>query len=715
MKRISRSVLVTFFGRVSCSISWVAHICLALLAVSAPAAVAPPAPQFSIPGGVFTNDVALTLASGEPGAAIRYTLDGSVPTASSPVFSAPVVLTNSTVVRARLLAVGKPPGELAVQSYLFLGSDLADFTSNLPILLVTSLGQEIPKDDRILASTRVIVPNGGRTALSGAADFDGRALINLRGRASLRYPKRSYTLKAVDAQDDATKLIILGMPKESDWVLYAPYPDKTLMRDVLAYDLSNRIGRWAPRTQFVELFLNESGGRISRRDYLGVYVFEEKVKRDKGRVNLAGLGPEDNAEPQLTGGYIFKKDHGEGDVGPMQEGGPAFQASSSGKFGFPTGPGGFPGDPAGFQPSYRGKSSSTSSSSSSSRSSRASRDGMVTNRVGFPTTRQLSPASRTVIRSDDEDDYMEVSESEKHFDYFRTVQTNKFYYVDPEPDELTAVQRAWLKTYVNRCEAALYGHDFRDRTKGYADYIDIEAFIDYHLLVEVTKNVDGFRFSTFYHKDRGGKIRMGPLWDWNLSFGNCNGKQGYLAEGWLWPQLDDKEYSWFRRLFEDPDFSQRYVDRWSELRMTAFATSNLLGRIDSFAAELGESQARNFERWPILGVTVNPNWFVGDTYADEVKWLKEWTSNRLDWIERQFLTPPTVAVEAGNTVSLSAGKGKVLYTLDDTDPRAAGGGVAPQAVEFANAIHLKPGKVLKARAMQDGRWGGLTIRRASQP
>jgi hypothetical protein len=106
---------------------------------------------------------------------------------------------------------------------------------------------------------------------------------------------------------------------------------------------------------------------------------------------------------------------------------------------------------------------------------------------------------------------------------------------------------------VNRCEAALYGPDFRDPEKGYAAFIDVDAFIDYHLLIEVTKNVDGFRFSTFYHKDRGGKIRMGPLWDWNLSFGNCNGKQGFMAEGWLWPQLDDKEYSWFRRLFEDPD------------------------------------------------------------------------------------------------------------------------------------------------------------------
>ena len=204
---------------------------------------------------------------------------------------------------------------------------------------------------------------------------------------------------------------------------------------------------------------------------------------------------------------------------------------------------------------------------------------------------------------------------------------------------------------------------------------------------------------------------MGPLWDWNLSFGNCNGKQGYMAEGWLWPQLDDKEYSWFRRLFEDPEFAQRYVDRWSELRATVLATTNLLGRIDSIAAELGEAQARNFDRWPILGVTVAPNWFVGDTYAEEVKWMKEWTSNRLDWIERQFLSPPVLSVQAGDAVSLSARKGKILYTLDGSDPRTPGGGAALGALEYVNSFKLEAGKVLEARAMQDGRWSGLTIRR----
>src|SRR5207244_3850543 len=182
--------------------------------------------------------------------------------------------------------------------------------------------------------------------------------------------------------------------------------------------------------------------------------------------------------------------------------------------------------------------------------------------------------------------------------------TNDFYYVYPEVDEITAPQRAWLLGYLNKFESVLSGKNFTDPAAGYRAYIDPASFIDHHIIVEATKNVDGFRFSTFYHKDRGGKIRMGPIWDWNLSLGNVNGKQGWMPQYWYWPQLDDHQYTWFRRLFQDPDFGQKYVDRWAVLRTNVFATSNILARIDAWAAMLNEAQGRNFQRWPILGRTV---------------------------------------------------------------------------------------------------------------
>src|SRR6185503_10458592 len=127
--------------------------------------------------------------------------------------------------------------------------------------------------------------------------------------------------------------------------------------------------------------------------------------------------------------------------------------------------------------------------------------------------------------------------------------------------------------------------------------------------------------------------------DWNLSFGNCNAKQGYLPEWWLWPQLDDKQYSWFRRLFEDPDFSQRYVDRWGELRTNLFAVARLWTRVDAMAAALREPAARNFNRWPVLETNITTEPIVGKTYEDQISYLKTWTSNRLAWVNAQFVPP----------------------------------------------------------------------------
>jgi hypothetical protein len=241
-------------------------------------------------------------------------------------------------------------------------------------------------------------------------------------------------------------------------------------------------------------------------------------------------------------------------------------------------------------------------------------------------------------------------------------------------------------------------------TNGYRAYIDPDSFIDHHLLVEVTKNVDGFRFSTFFYKDRGGKINMGPVWDWNLSFGNASGKQGYMPEHWLWPQLDDQQYSWFRRLFEDPDFAQRYVDRWAQLRTNIFATSNVFGRIDAMAAQLKEAQARNFAKWEIMGVDISPNYFVGGTYAEEIDWMKEWTGKRLAWIEAQFIPAPQILRTTRVEIKSVGPNAKVYYTEDGNDPRAPGGEPAGGAKEYQAPIApAKAGKII-ARTRSGARW-----------
>src|SRR5947209_7166665 len=237
---------------------------------------------------------------------------------------------------------------------------------------------------------------------------------------------------------------------------------------------------------------------------------------------------------------------------------------------------------------------------------------------------------------------------------FVSSRSNAFFYVEPKPARITVAQRAWLTNFLNNFEQALYGPDFRHPTKGYATYIDADSFIDHHLIVEATKNIDGFRFSTFFSKERGGKLKMEPIWDWDLAFGNANGKQGDQVEHWYWPQLDDHQYSWFRRLFDDPDFGQRYVDRWAVLRGTVLATTNLIRRVETLATLLKEPAARNFERWPILGQTINTEPFAGKTYDQEIIYLEGWLSNRLAWVSAQFLPAPVPqSVESAGITSSS--------------------------------------------------------------
>lgn len=670
-----------------------------------------PSPEFSLPGGVFTSNLMVRVESPVAGARVLCTLDGSEPGDSTPPLAGPLTVTNSVLLRARLQLPGKGLGPTRSETYFLLDEGLRNFSSDLPLAIVHTAGRELSRDRKDPAAFRLMDLNGRRVSLQGPGSYDGRVMINIRGRASLRYPKRSYTLKLVDEEGEDRGESLLGMPSDEDWILYAPYPDKTLMRDALAYEISRNMGHWAPRTRFIELFVTEGRARLSREDYVGVYVLEERLKRHPERVAIHKLSPGETDEPSVSGGYILKKDHVDrGYFGPPDLlGGGNGMMSSSSRNGFPTPPGGFPADPAGFLPTYRSNTRGRDTSdngpvgSSSRRIQRRFSD--LPGSLTAPVLRDAEGGARSSYSDEEGNEYLEHLEE----GFATGVHTNQLYYVEPEEDEITAVQKAWLKRYMDSLESALYGTNFLDPAAGYRAYLDPRSFIDYHLIVEVTKNVDGHRFSTFYSKDRGGRLQAQPIWDWNLSFGNCNGKQGWMPERWLWPQLSDQEYLYFRRLFEDPDFGQAYVDRWGELRSTAFSATNLLGRIDAMTRQLHESQGRNFERWPILGKGVNPNWYVGETYEEEVNWMKEWLSKRLAWIDAQFVPAPVVRRVRGKegSVGLEWGAqaaGELLYTIDGTDPRSPGGTPSPSARKGPGPQALSQGSRLVARVRVDERW-----------
>ena len=172
--------------------------------------------------------------------------------------------------------------------------------SNLPILLLDTHGQEIFTEPKVAADIKII--DHGTGFLNHPSDtdyaFSGKIMTELQGFTGPYYPKKNYDFDVVDNDSVEIDTVLLGLPAENDFILKAEYLDLSLMKNTITYEMSRRMGHYAPRTMFCELMLNG--------EYLGVYTLTEKVKRDENRVDIADLKPEDIAGDELTGGYIIE-------------------------------------------------------------------------------------------------------------------------------------------------------------------------------------------------------------------------------------------------------------------------------------------------------------------------------------------------------------------------------------------------------------------------
>ena len=533
-----------------------------------------PEPRFSVTSKTFTGTLAVTLSSPLlPGAQIRYTTDRTVPTATSTLYSGPINLTNTTVIRARAFATGRAPSPVVSHTYFALDASVSSFSSNLPVVVLDTFGVGVGSlSETTLSPVSAYfidtAVEDGRAEMLDAPNFTGRGGLRLRGQTSQGMPKKPFAFETWDENNQDKEVSILGMPKESDWVLMNPFSEKTLMQNYLAYMWSNRIGQYAVRTRFVEVFVNQStGSKVDYAgDYQGVYIFMERIKIDDDRVDIAKLGPSDNAEPDITGGYIWKKDKWD-----------------AGEIGFNAG-----------------------------------------------------------------------------------NQTYQFF--EPSQAEITFEQEQYLTNYINEFYSVLQGPNFADPVNGYAKYIDVDSWIDHHIMVELTKNIDGFRLSTYYHKDRNGKIKMGPIWDYNLSLGNADYNNGWLSTGWYHDVLGDGEYPYWRRLFQDPNFAQKYIDRWQELRQDELSTARLMADIDALTNLLSDGNGnypvgnnptqvsnnpivRNYKKWQVLANDEWPNWFVNPSWIEHVNWTKNWLRERVEWWDSLYLGRPAISPAGGNVTA----------------------------------------------------------------
>jgi hypothetical protein len=277
-----------------------------------------PEVSFSKPGGSFWQPFSLELKSAARGAVIRYTLDGSLPTSNSPAYGPPLLITNSVQVRARTYQPGLLPGPPGSESYVRLATNVLGFTSTLPLLIMDTFG----RDTRVQARSTAVhlsffEPVNGRCALTNRPTLTTRAAFRVRGSTSAGMPQPGFAVEFLDEFGGEQAHAPLGLPADSDWVLYAPNGfEPVMIHNPFIHQLSRDLGQYSPRTCFVEVFLVRASGPVTEAHYGGIYVLEEKIKIGPNRVAIDELGAADVKPPAVTGGYLLKFDR----LGPGEGG-----------------------------------------------------------------------------------------------------------------------------------------------------------------------------------------------------------------------------------------------------------------------------------------------------------------------------------------------------------------------------------------------------------
>ena len=411
-------------------------------------------------------------------------------------------------------------------------------TSNLPIMVIDTYGNQIPDEPRVDAFMGIIDNDSGVNSLGDNYNgYNGQITIEKRGNSSQWNDKTPYRFETVNEEGENNNVSLLGMPEENDWVLYAPWQDKSMIRNILTYKLSNDLGKYAPRAKLIELYLND--------EYRGVYVLMEKIKRDANRVDISKLNPDEISGDDLTGGYILKFDWF------------------------------FTGDNLG----------------------------------GFESD----------------------------------IDGNIYNYHYPKPSDIVPEQENYIINYINDFETIMSSDQYADQSTGYPSILNVDSFVDFILLQELAKNVDAYRLSTYIFKDKesvDNRLTAGPVWDFNHGYGNCDYGETWEFTGWLLeynPEGGDQMSFWWELIWQDDYFQDKISERYTELRSTVFSEDHIYGMIDSLVIELGSSVDRNFSKWPILGTYIWPNYYVFDTFDQEINYLKSWISDRLNWMDSQIL------------------------------------------------------------------------------
>ena len=213
----------------------------------------------------------------------------------------------------------------------------------------------------------------------------------------------------------------------------------------------------------------------------------------------------------------------------------------------------------------------------------------------------------------------------------------------PDCEVLSQEGHSYIDGYVNRFEKALFSEDFMSGETGYRQFLDTRSFVNHFICTELSKDVDGYRLSTFLHKeDASKKLRFGPVWDKNIAFGNADFLEGHITSDFIANRYERNDRHdlvpnpWVAQLLKDSTLVDEIANRWSTLRAGTLSNENLSAMVDSLAIDVAEAQHRNFQRWPAYLGGVWPNFFVGSSHWEEVAELKAWLINRANWMDNNI-------------------------------------------------------------------------------
>ena len=437
-------------------------------------------------------------------------------------------------------------------------------STNLPIVWIDVDGAMIKRRDRIGARMKIIHNGKGRLNYGDTVahpgqriDYEGYIALRYRGNTSYtQSDKKPYSFRTLsqplDSGYDKKKVPILDMGKDNNWALLAPYSDRSMIRDLLGFEIARPWMEYTPQGRLCEVYLDGT--------YYGVYILCEVVSKGKHRLNLDDPGEEGDA---LTGGYLLEVGTGEG----------MYHLS------------------------------------------------------------KYSPVDNSGV--------------------FYTDRYIIFDYKSPDYEDMTWSQINYINAAIDRMEDAFASPNFKDPDEGYRKYIDVESFMDYQLVMELSHNVDAYRLGDKFFKRRDSidpRFKM-VVWDLNLAFGNARHNQGYKTNTWVY-KLNPTLYSvgdymipfWWYKLRSDNNYIKARHARWAEWREGNIREDRIMATIDSLANEVTccGAMERNSQAWPRWGVWVWPNYYVSTDYDDEIAHLKDWLTKRIAWLDDQwgYVAPP---------------------------------------------------------------------------